>query len=91
MPVFLVSYDLKRPGQNYPALSKALQAVGAKKILLSQWIVNSTQTASQLRTALKTYGDANDSFLVVEITASADWASASCIQAGASYLKQLRP
>ena len=73
MAKYIVSYDLIAPGKNYQLLYDALEKAGAKKVLLSQWVLNSNQTAMQLRDAIHAYMDANDRILVDELSAS-NWA-----------------
>jgi hypothetical protein len=72
---YLISYDLHRPGQNYDAVIKAMNDLGAVRVLLSQWAVRRANTsANALRDHLVRYVDANDRILVVSID-SGDWAS----------------
>lgn len=71
---YIISYDLIAPGKNYQPLYDALQAAGAKRVLLSQWAVKINQTAEQLRDAIRAYMDANDRLLVDELSDS-NWAS----------------
>ena len=40
MALYLISYDLLKPGKNYDPLLDALTQQGAKRVLLSQWILN---------------------------------------------------
>jgi hypothetical protein len=68
MRVHVVSYDLHTPGQNYPAIVQRLQALGAKRVLFSQWMLKSSMTAEQLRDDLVRYIDVNDRILVVDVT-----------------------
>ena len=72
---YLISYDLDKPGQNYDAITNALQSVGAKRVLFSQWVVNWSQptTAVNLREWLKTMVDVIDRLLVVALD-PVDWA-----------------
>lgn len=92
MAVHFVSYDLKKPGQNYPSLIRALSAVG-ERILLSAWIVNVAQSASALRDVLLTHVDYNDDVVVIEIRPNDyDWAThARVTNPGVALLMQLRP
>jgi len=64
----VVSYDLDKPGQNYPAIITRLQQLGAKRVQFSQWMLHSTLTAEQLRDDLLRYLDANDRLLVIDAT-----------------------
>lgn len=68
---FLVSYDLRQPGQSYQTLIDALTRLGAVRVLLSAWFLTSNYTSVQLRDHLWQYMDANDRLLVVPFD---DWA-----------------
>ncbi|MDZ4775622.1 MAG: hypothetical protein SGJ23_02430 [Alphaproteobacteria bacterium] len=83
MTIFVVGYDLNSPGQDYVSLIAELRRVKGAKLLESTWIVDVNQTASQLRAALKTYGDSNDGYIVFEVTPFADWAVQN-VSAGAA-------
>lgn len=69
---YLISYDLDKPGQNYEGLITRLKQHGAFRVLFSQWALQTTWTAVQLRDDLKAYIDSNDRLLVTQV---ADWAS----------------
>jgi CRISPR-associated endonuclease Cas2 len=74
MALFLVSYDLDKPGQDYPDLIKRLEQFGAKRILYSEWFLShNTATPTQLRDDLLRFMDSNDRILVVELKNSAAW------------------
>jgi len=71
---YLISYDLIVPGKNYQPLWNALAELGAKKVLLSQYIVRRNNTSAVgLRDHLVQFVDANDRLLVVCLD-STDWA-----------------
>ena len=70
MRLFLVSYDLINPGQAYPPIVGRLEALGAKKVLFSEWMLRGSMTATQLRDDLQRYMDANDQLLVIDISGS---------------------
>jgi hypothetical protein len=70
MKLHVVSYDLDKPGQNYPAIIKRLEQLGAKRILFSQWMLKSPMTAEQLRDDLIRFIDATDMLLVIDATNS---------------------
>jgi len=70
---YLVSYDLDQPGQNYEILIGRLKQYNAKRVLYSQWVLQTTLTAIQLRDDLKAYVDSNDRLLITRVTN--DWAS----------------
>lgn len=68
MPLFAITYDLKRPGQDYPTLWKALRDAGAQRALESVWMVKNNQTAIEIRDVLKGMIDTNDRLLVVDVS-----------------------
>ena len=70
---YLISYDLNKPGQNYDPLYAALAASGAKRILLSQWVLSTTSSSVDVRDHFKRFVDANDRLLVCELVHN--WAS----------------
>jgi hypothetical protein len=70
MRLHVVSYDLNRPGQNYPALFARLAQLGAQRILYSQWMLKSALTASQLCDDLVRHIDPNDMILVIDASNS---------------------
>jgi hypothetical protein len=73
MSAFWVSYDLDKPGQDYKDLIDALQKLGAKRIMFSDWLVNSNYTSEQLRNHLAQFMDGNDRILVAGLTGVAAW------------------
>ena len=72
LQLFSVSYDLREPGKDYPSLITELQRLGAKKILLSHWVLRSSKSAEQLRDQLLSFIDDNDRLFVDQVS---DWAS----------------
>jgi hypothetical protein len=74
MKLFLVSYDLLSPGRDYTTLISAIQALGGRRVLFSQWAVrvNATTTTAELRDHLRRYMDANDRILINDFE---HWAS----------------
>ena len=75
MAVYLISYDLDKPGQDYPRLITELERLGAVKVLYSEWILRSTSSAKEIRDWLKSFIDSNDMLLVVALTGEAAWTS----------------
>lgn len=73
MAVNLISYDLDKPGQDYPRLITELERLGAVKVLYSEWIFRSTSSAVEIRDWLKSFIDSNDMLLVVALTGEAAW------------------
>ncbi len=72
---YLISYDLNKQGQAYPALTKQLTELGAVKVLFSEWLLVASSSTSDIYTAIKTTMDDNDSLLVVALTGEATWTS----------------
>ena len=67
MALYLISYDLLKPGKNYDPLLEALAQQGAKRVLLSQWTLNTYCSAKQIRDWARRYMDNNDRILISEI------------------------
>ena len=74
MAVYMVGYDLNKPGQDYTDLIDALKRYGTWwHHLDSTWIIITNDTAAQVRDYLKQYLDSNDELLVATIGAPAAW------------------
>ena len=73
--LYIVSYDLRTPGQDYPKLITTLKGMGGVKVLLSAWLVPSTKDATPLRQEIDQNGglDSNDRLMVVELRNHAAW------------------
>jgi hypothetical protein len=85
MKPFLISYDLDKPGQNYEVLTDRLKQLGAVKVLYSEWILVSSESAAALRDDLRAYVDSNDMLLVLALTGEAAWTK---LMIGNSEFKQ---
>lgn len=71
---YVISYDLRQPGQDYDLLIDQLRQFGARRLLQSQWIVRwDGATAATIRNIITQYIDANDRLLVTCLD-SDDWA-----------------
>lgn len=70
MKLFLISYDLNKPGQDYADLWSYLQQIGAQRALYSAWTLRSPGTALQITKAVINVGrlDGNDRVLVTDMT-----------------------
>lgn len=68
--LYLISYDLDKPGQDYNNLIGRLETLRAKKVLYSQWFLNSASSALDIANDLVRFMDANDRILVCEIQPS---------------------
>ncbi len=84
---YLVAYDLRRPGQDYPDLIKNLESFSIKwHIMQSKWIIHTPLTAKELRDRLKKFLDTNDKLLVVKTGGVAAWTGFS--ESGNEWLKK---
>ncbi len=73
MKLFLVTYDLRAPGQDYGSLWSALTSLQARRALESVWILKGPYSCTQVRDHLRQFIDANDRLLVVEPSEWAGW------------------
>ncbi|TMV94200.1 hypothetical protein FGG78_03960 [Thioclava sp. BHET1] len=73
MAIVLVTYDLKQPGRNYQPVYDYLKGFTYCKDLESVWLLDTQQSTSQIRDALKQRIDANDKVFVTKL--ARDWAS----------------
>jgi hypothetical protein len=69
--LYQVNYDLIKY-KDYPKLWEALEELGARRVLLSTWVLKTTSTASEVRAYLRQFIDADDRLLVTKMTS--DWA-----------------
>jgi hypothetical protein len=70
MALYLISYDLLKPGKNYDPLIDALTQQGAKRVLVSQWTLNTYCSPKQIRDWARRYMDNNDRILISEINSN---------------------
>ena len=76
---YVVSYDLGKPVQNYQELWDALDKLGAKRALQSQWCLrHNNTTAARLRDYFWRFMDSDDRLLVNSID-GVDWAGMNLI------------
>jgi hypothetical protein len=71
--VFVVNYDLRKPGQNYQPLWDRLAAWKAVRGLESMWFITATTTADELRDDLRGYVDSSDGIFVAELVGRCAW------------------
>ncbi|MGO4519010.1 hypothetical protein AB4076_00220 [Dyella sp. 2RAF44] len=74
MSLYVISYDLHKV-RHYGPLINALKTAGAVEALESFWLANLAQTAIQVRDAVQSWIDADDSVVVLEIKPGSDWAT----------------
>ncbi|MFZ2280434.1 MAG: hypothetical protein WAW39_21725 [Prosthecobacter sp.] len=66
--LYVVSYDLKKQGQNYPALYKAIKDSGEwLHPLESTWFVYTTTAGDRLRDSIGQHLDSNDKLVVLKV------------------------
>ena len=71
---YAISYDLVAPGRNYQPLWDALGALGAVRILQSQWAVRRYDTSAVgIRDHVSQFMDRNDRLMVTCLDGT-DWA-----------------
>ncbi len=74
MKSYLITYDLKSPGQNYNDLYEAIKNLGTWwHCLDSNWIIKSNSSAAKIRDALTPHIDGNDLLLVAHLSGEAAW------------------
>ena len=73
MAVYIVTYDLKKFGQNYTCVTDKLNKLKAHHAQGSVWFVSTTSTETDLRDHLQPCLDANDELFVALLT-SGRWA-----------------
>ena len=67
--VYLVSYDLNAPEQDYPKIVRAIEAYeNSFRVLNSQWFIFSSKTAEEIFNHLKRFIDEDDELFVCEVT-----------------------
>jgi hypothetical protein len=76
MPAYLVTYDLRQPGRDYASLWSALAGMGAHRVLLSVWVVQTGLEAEQIRNTLQRQMDPNDAIIVARLEGEAAWGNA---------------
>lgn len=71
--VYLISYDLKAPQKNYAAVTQAIEKLGGRRVLLSQYLLESNDTHGNIRDIVRRAADADDKILVCECHGNAAW------------------
>ena len=74
MKAYIITYDLNRPGQDYPALWKEIKSYETYyRLQGSVWIIRASQSAERIRDHLQQYIDQNDSLLIAKLSGEAAW------------------
>jgi len=82
----LITYDLRKAGQNYDGLIKKIKDLGMwAKVCESAWIVKTIMSSVQVRDALLPQIDSNDRLFVVTLTSESAWRNVIC---GDQWLKE---
>jgi hypothetical protein len=91
MKVFIISYDLRKPGRNYESLYKAIKSVPYAHPLESVWLVQHGGPATVIRETLKAHIDKTDGLMVIEFTEGADWALFGINKPSSDWIQSVRP
>lgn len=79
MSTYIISYDLKKPVQNYIELYGAIKSYGTwAQINESVWAVVTASSAVQIREKLLTYIDLDDRLFVIKSGREAAWLNSIC-------------
>jgi hypothetical protein len=73
MGVFIVTYDLRRPGKDYEPLLKAIRRYTHCHALKSAFFIDTTEDRLVIRDKLKAHVDENDQLYVMKL--AGDWAT----------------
>ena len=85
MPMFLISYDLRKQ-RNYQPLYETMTEWRAKLVLQSVWLADLKGPAETIVEILMPLVDGDDALLVVELAPGFDWATLRVEPAGQAWL-----
>ncbi|SER00306.1 hypothetical protein SAMN05216232_3929 [Virgibacillus subterraneus] len=69
MAVYLITYDLNKPGQDYDNLYETIKSLGAWcHYLDSTWLVDTSYSSNQIGDKLESATDKGDSYLIIKVT-----------------------
>jgi len=73
--LYAITYDLNKPGQDYPGLYEAIKELGTWwHYLDSFWLLDSSKSAQQISDAILSKTDKSDYLLVIRVTSDyAGW------------------
>jgi CRISPR/Cas system-associated endoribonuclease Cas2 len=88
MTIHVVTYDLRKSGQNYHGIIERIKAYGIWcHVQGSVWLIKSSQTCEQIRNNLDQALDANDSIFVAKLSGEAAWRGLNLKQS--NWLKEV--
>ena len=68
MPIYMVSYDLNRPGQDYKTVTDRIESLGTWcHYLGSTYLVKSSLNLDSFSDRITSVADSSDRFIVVEV------------------------
>jgi hypothetical protein len=73
MRKWLISYILEAPGLEHLDFFEALKSAGAERIMPSHWVLQSEQSATELRDRFAALLAPNDQLLVAELGQDIAW------------------
>ena len=92
MALFLITYDLRKPGRNYGALYDLLRGTwSGAKIAESIWLAELKGPAPAIRQIVVSTVDSNDRVAVIELKQPFDWAVQQGLPEGVALLKRYSP
>lgn len=69
--IYMINYDLNRPGQDYTSLINEIKrSPDWAKYLKSGWLVATTETPAQIYKRLEMWIDGGDEILITEFTSN---------------------
>jgi hypothetical protein len=75
MKTIQVSYDLSKPGRDYPGLFEFLSSFNAwTRVLDSMWLIRTSSSEQRVRDELMGFVDSNDRVVVLDVTEDS-WAA----------------
>jgi len=73
MSKYMVTYDLRKPGQNYDNLIAAIKTYKNAKVTESTWFIAADATASEVHKRLYAHMDSSDRLMVAGLSDAAAW------------------
>lgn len=67
MAVFLITYDLKNPGQDYSGVLKTIKSVPWTQLSESSYAIDTTSSVEEVKKVLRSFMDANDTLYIITL------------------------